>query len=298
MQYKAWFIALACIVLVGLYLRLETVKHTNVDTPIRADAKHYTAYAYNLKLHGVYSRDISTIHKESRQPEPDALRSPGYPTFLSLLVVPNNLKSFITRTVYVQALISGMTLLLIAYIAYVISGIRIAAFVTLLAAISPHLTTINTFILTETLFTFFLLSTLAATTAAIQKNRLILWGLSALLLSFAALTRPTMQFFIIFLAAFAWYFSSHETRRKNVAIVIVVFIGTYTLWFLRNLITLGELSDPTLTINALHHGMYPGFLYNNQPHTFGFPYHYDPDSPYISASVSNALSAILDRFIN
>ena len=53
-----WLIAcLVLVVLAGGWMRLYSVENTNVHIPIRADAKDYYSYAYNLRERGIYSRD-------------------------------------------------------------------------------------------------------------------------------------------------------------------------------------------------------------------------------------------------
>lgn len=64
----------------------------------------------------------------------------------------------------------------------------------------------------------------------------------------------------------------------------------------RNLDAIGGTSDPTLTINALHHGMYPDFRYQDIPETTGFPYRFDPRSKEVSRSKESILEEIRRRF--
>jgi len=48
-------IALAAILLLGLYLRITGATGTKVIAPLRADAAEYFMYAYNLRYHRVYA---------------------------------------------------------------------------------------------------------------------------------------------------------------------------------------------------------------------------------------------------
>ena len=114
----AWLALVLGILLVGLYMRLETVAHTHIDHPFRADAGDYTAYAYNMDRHGVYSRNEVTAFGEAGPPSPDAIRSPGDPVFLMLMTSPNSLQVFLTRVVYSQAFISFLSLILVLSVTY------------------------------------------------------------------------------------------------------------------------------------------------------------------------------------
>ena len=64
-------------------------------------------------------------------------------------------------------------------------------------------------------------------------------------------------------------------------------------WLVRNLLAIGQLSDPTLVIN----GMYPDFRFQGRPETHGFPDAYDPMSGQLSRSVGALLAEILRRFL-
>jgi hypothetical protein len=51
------------------------------------------------------------------------------------------------------------------------------------------------------------------------------------------------------------------------------------------MLVIGIWSDPTLMINALYHGSFPGMMYNNDPSTFGAAYKFDPDQEKMSEGV-------------
>jgi hypothetical protein len=249
-----WLITLAAIILLGLHLRLETAQYTKVHHPIRADAANYTAYAYNLDRHGVYSRDISTAFSDATVPTPDAYRNPGYPLYLSFLI-SKKLEIFIKRTVYSQALISTLTLILIALLAHAVVGKLASVVVVLLAAISPHLILANTYILTETIYIFFLCLTLLATAKAMITEKQTFWAIAAVLLAATTLIRPTTQYFIVILVLFAWFSSDKRNRTKFSVIVFILFTLIMSTWVIRNFQAIGQPSDPSLMIKVLQHGM-------------------------------------------
>jgi hypothetical protein len=132
-------IALGIILVISFYLRLTSAAETEVLAPLRADAGNYFMYAYNLRHKQVYSRDAKSLQSPDYCPPPDAVRSPGFPIFISPFVngLPN--KAMIDRITLSQALLSSITvffsfLLLRSYL-----PVFWAAAATLLVGLSPHL---------------------------------------------------------------------------------------------------------------------------------------------------------------
>jgi hypothetical protein len=62
-------------------------------------------------------------------------------------------------------------------------------------------------------------------------------------------------------------------------------------------VTLGKISDQTLMINFLHHGLYPDFKYQQKPESYSRPYKFDPRSSDINVSVPSVLKEIKNRFL-
>jgi hypothetical protein len=257
----------------GLYLRIEMGNKTVVDKPIRADAAEYYLYAYNLAKYGVYSRQRPS-QIENYIPVPDAHRTPGYPLFLlPFAKFPPTLK-MVGSIVVTQAIISALTILA------AIGCFR--SFLTwpwtlcgaLLVAISPHLVAFNINVLSESLFTFFLVL-LGWSMSALAQNESRLHALIAgLVLGVSLLIRPTMLYFIaFFIPAFFVFFQ----KKKAWVLAVFLIIGfgvTYGPWVLRNkLINPGK---STLAIATIHKGMYPNLIYNNDSKTYGFPNRFDP----------------------
>ncbi|NLI34712.1 MAG: hypothetical protein GX422_18310 [Deltaproteobacteria bacterium] len=140
---------LLCIFLLGLSLRLFSAAETRVDTPIRADARDYYLYAYNLRHHHVYSKDAGPLKSPDATPAPDAVRQPGYPLFLTPFVdsLPSN--EILGRIVISQALLSTLTLILSFFLYRSFLPVSLALGASLLTAISPHLIAANSYLLTE-----------------------------------------------------------------------------------------------------------------------------------------------------
>ncbi|MBV1888973.1 MAG: glycosyltransferase family 39 protein, partial [Proteobacteria bacterium] len=274
-------------------LRLYYINHTVVDTPIRADARDYYSYAFNIQNHHMYSRTWPS----DVTPKPDALRSPGYPLFISPLVSAPPTKAMVWSITFWQALLDTLTVLLTYFLARQFFGIRLASFTALLTALSPHLISATSYVLTETLFSFLMTASMLAITIAIKRNSNPIFLLSGILIALTSLTRPTIQYFIAPLAVCLFIANGYlNLNKKSWVSLIFGFLLISIPWVARNIDTLGVTSDPALTINTLHHGIYPDFMFQSNPATKGIPYRYDPRSPEISASVHTATDEIIRRF--
>jgi 4-amino-4-deoxy-L-arabinose transferase-like glycosyltransferase len=293
---KVHLLLLGAILISGTHLRFGAVVDTVVQSPIRADAAQYVAYAYNLRDHYTYSHSLDVLLGKDVRPKPDALRTPGYPLFLYPFTTTGDLEEFSRRVTFAQAGISSLTILLAYGIAACVLGPSWALGVALLTALSPHLVTANTYLLSEALFALLLLLGLLVAQRAAHGQSGRSWIAVGLLLGLASLVRPTLQYF--FLVASAVVAVQPGTRRgTNAAAWLVLgFAVVVAPWMLRNWLAIGAAGDGTLMISTLHHGMYPQFMYGGRPETFGFPYRFDPDAARIAESVGSVLQAIAGRF--
>ncbi len=296
------FMLLILIVFIGMDLRLQSVFRTRIVEPaIRADARDYVLYAYNLRNFGIYSRSDAGLISNDKSgrtsyPPPDAVRTPGYPLFMSIFI-DHEITAKTIQTILLAQVFLGMLTIIFAFDLYrrFVPAAPLALIATFLTAISPHLVTSPIYLLTESLFCFLMVLSFWLFALAVEKQRLICFLLAGITMGASALTRPAVQYFIIPLALL--FLFSRPVKFRLFAVYILGFILIFLPWTARNLYTLGKINDDTLKINALHHGLYPGFMYNDDQSTFGCcPYRYDPESPHISQSVDNALSEIKKRF--
>jgi len=88
---------------IALFIRIEYVKNTVINRPIRADAREYVIYGYSFAKHGTYSREIP-----SPEPRPDSFRSPGYPLLIALSFVLGGNNGFYPITIYTQIVLSAL----------------------------------------------------------------------------------------------------------------------------------------------------------------------------------------------
>jgi hypothetical protein len=277
----------------GFYFRYESGVKTQVLAPLSHDAGQYYQYAFNLRHHHVYSKDIGS---DKGQVLPDALRPPGYPIFLSFFVhgIPD--AQNISNIVLAQVLVSVGTVVFSFFLFNHFLTFFWSIAAAMLTAVSPHLIVANSYVLTESLFCFLLVIFCLQGSVFISKPKIskavAMGGICAGL----ALVRPSANFLLlVILIVFVMIWK----KRQGLiffAGALVGFALFFSPWAVRNLITLHKVSDSTLMTGFLHHGMYPDFQYQGRPETFGFPYRFDPRSNEIEKNLSSVFREIINRF--
>jgi hypothetical protein len=299
MDKKSSFLVLLFLILIiisGFYLRCESVLRTEVINPLRADAGQYFMYAYNLRHKHTYSHQVGNPGDLDSPVNPDAVRSPGYPLFLTLFVDGLPDKRMIGWILFSQVIISTVTIL----VAFLFFRGFLSSFwslaVALLVALSPHLIITNSYILTETLFCFLLVVFGFLFCLFAKKPSLWLGLVVGAAMGITTLVRPSLQFFpFIVVLLLMFHYGWKKGRRYSVAILIG-FALAFLPWIGRNMATLGIATDSRLMVNFLHHGMYPDFMYEGAPQSKGFPYRYDPGAEKIESNLFSVLKEISNRF--
>lgn len=283
-------------VIIGFYLRSESWIGTTVMRPVQSDASDYFYYAYNLRHHHTYSRSIALATDSQSKIEPDAVRSPGYPLFLTLFVDGPPAGKLIKRIQLFQMLISFLTLILAFFFFRCFLPPLSGGIAAMLVACSPHLIMFSSYILSETLFCFSLVLMAWLSCRYVDHPSPWLSAILGLIMGIASLIRPSLQFFPVVMAIFLIIHHGRKAGFKLAASMFLGFILIFSPWLIRNVITLGKISDKTLMINFLHHGMYPNFKYKQNPASYRRPYKYDPRAKEISSSVTSVLGEIKRRF--
>ncbi|ORE89254.1 hypothetical protein ATO7_05225 [Oceanococcus atlanticus] len=229
--------------------------------------------------------------------EPDAVRAPGYPLFLSLLIDQITF-SELAKVTSIQALASTTVVLITYFVCAQLVSWWLAIAVSFFVAISPHLINANVYILTESMATFVLMVFTVGVVCAAKRRSLFFWFLVGAFLGVCALVRPAFQYFPPLLACFLFFQFEKRAAWRYALSMVLGFLALMLPWVLRNIAVLGQMSDPHLMINFLHHGMYPSFVYGGDSTTFGFPYRYDPDSHVIAQSVSSVLKHIFSSVLS
>jgi 4-amino-4-deoxy-L-arabinose transferase-like glycosyltransferase len=290
-------LAVFIILAISAAIQFIVVTRTVIPRPIRADAAAYFSYAYNLKHSGVYSAQPTWRTPEKVQTVlPDAVSTPGYPLFLLLVPRLEPTDGYVMRVLLVQAALGVVSVLLVFLIAGTFLRPGWTHAVALLTAISPHLATISTYLLTESLFLFLVLASVWMSLVAMATpTRWKLLG-AGLLWGACSLVRPTVQFLPVLFVLAALALPRFRQYRHAAVLVFVGFLVVQAPWQIRNNTTQFAANQPSLTAKFLHHGSYPEFMYQNRPETYGFPYDADPDSERLSRDVSSALANIARHF--
>jgi hypothetical protein len=298
---RALLLGLLVVFALGLFLRLGAVAGSEVNSPLRSDAKEYFFYAVNLQESGSYSLSIPKAYSE-QVPVPDARRAPGYPLFMAMLM-SDDWKSLteagaiasIRPVLYGQAVLSALCVLLVFALGRLIIGNAAGLAAAALTAVSPHLVNINIYPLSEPLFTFWLLAGLLVLARGMQPDApqpMRDLALAGLLFAAASLTRPTTQYLPWMLAAGGLLLD--RTRWRVWAALLASYLVVILAWTLRNLVVTGSSGDPTLLTGAIQAGSYPGMMYDNNPASLGIPYKFDPLLTDFS-SLGKALPIMLER---
>lgn len=155
------------IAIFAFIFRVSYNETTIVDSPIRADAASYVVYAFNLSEHGVFSKD-----RNSNNPEPDAFWAPGYPLFLAAIIktVGTDFDKFYPSVLYIQAFLGALTVGLVVILGSLFLPLWGASIAGILTTFSPHLVSMGGYVLTETLFSFFLMLSIFLFCLAQVKN--------------------------------------------------------------------------------------------------------------------------------
>lgn len=293
MSNRSSWLLLILVIFIGAALRFQAISTTVVNNPIRADARIYYFTALNLERWSVFSK----AEPSESAPMPDAFVQPGLPFSIAPLIEYPPTERMLFRINTIQAILGTLTILLAFSFFNLFTTTSIALGAALLTAISPHLVVLTTYLLTETLFTFLLTSYMVAFGYALRKENSVLAIVAGCLLGLSALTRATTEYLPLFMLPFLFWLTTRRVFMLAVLPAALTALAIIAAWKLRNLIAIGALSDPTLMVSALHHGIYPEFLFNGIPETRGAPYRFDPFTSQISGAYS-ILTELVRRATN
>jgi asparagine N-glycosylation enzyme membrane subunit Stt3 len=150
-------IILVVVIMAGISFRYFYNTGTRLDQPIRGDGWQYLMYSKNLLEHSTFSRE-----RDTNSPSPDSYWAPGYPIFLAVVTKTSELldTEFYTTFMHSQLILGGLTILF----TYLLANSFLPRFwpilPALLVAFSPHLVSIGSNLLSETLTGFLLVAAL------------------------------------------------------------------------------------------------------------------------------------------
>lgn len=295
-----WFLLCFLIPLFGfaVFFRLEYLKHTEVEIPIRGDAYQYYAYGYNLRHFGIFS--LST---HQAKPIPDSFRAPGYPLLVATLIFFMGDTGFYPLILYVQSILSSLLVILTFFLGLKLLPRWGAMLASIWVAFSPHLISIQSYVLSETLFAFVLLLSIMCFYEAFRYQKIIYPIGAGLLFGVAYLTNETVFLLPPFLAATTFLINRSKLRSEHrqlklqrlIAFLLVFFLIPFW-WLYRSSQLPGDKPKASKrAIITLSHGTYPGFIYKD-PNYKNYPYLEDPRQPEFSQSFSSFISILWGRF--
>lgn len=294
------FLTLCLITVMGLLIRLAYIANTEINYPIRVDARQYLIYGHNIYHYGVFSKDFP-----SDKPRPDSFRSPGYPLFLSFFFfLDKGNKEYYHKILYTQAILSTVLIPLTFFMGIRFLSLFWSFIAACFVAFSPHLISVNSYILTESLFAIFLLTALFALSQADGKKQKTLFILSGIFFGIAYLINETalfLPYLIFFTYMICFRQSLKESSAKRLVINMIFFICIFSLfpvsWKLRNIINLppGASQGSDRALATITHGTYPGFIYKSEKYKY-LPYKEDPMQPAFSSSFENFIPIFWERY--
>jgi|SRR6185312_1771573 len=253
----SWPLALLALTLFALALRWNYVSTAMVLQPVRGDATQYFAYAWNLAEHTTFAKDapgVSVLH-------PDNYRDPGYPLFLAFLMKwLGSGNAWYAAVLLSQALLGALTVTLATQLGRHWLPSRWAFAAGLLMAVWPHSITIDSFLLSETVFGFLCALATLLCAHAIQHDSRTRAAIAGLVFGMAALTNAMLLPFGILLSLFLGW-------RKLVRPGICMALATGCLvlpsaWAVRNTHISPPAADSSSLARALQNfeqGSWPGF---------------------------------------
>lgn len=296
MQKPITYFILFLIMSGALFYRLDHMRNTPIPSPIRSDAKQYVNYAVNLLQFGTLNRDFTPNTK----PQPDSWRTPGYPIFLAAIIKLSGHDNFHTisyyNTLLIQAFIGVLTVLLTFLVARFFLPIWASLLASLLTALSPHLISLENYILTETLFSFFLLLSIYLFFLANRKDKILFYVLAAASFGYSYLINPTV-FFVPLIFALIMFLDPDKRNKKNL-VRILVFSLVFSLFWggyaIRNRVSVPPEKKESRLMAAFCSGIYPDFIFKTKQYRY-FMYREDPEFPKCQESFGSFTDVLWDR---
>jgi len=298
MSNRPKFLLVCLLFVLALFIRFQYIDQLEIDSPIRADAKEYVVYGYNLFHHGIFSKEFPSAH-----PRPDSFRSPGYPMLIALCSFIGGEQGLYPVILSLQAVLSALLVPLTFLVGICIFSEAWAFVAALFVAISPHLISISGYVLTETLFGFCLLLSIFFFLRAYLFNSLLMYIFAAFVFGLAYLTNET-AFFVPYLLISLVVFSKRsrvdektKVPWRNIFLFLMVFSLFPFSWVLRNNISLSSevQLNSSRAISTLSHGAYPDFIYKTDQYRY-IPYCEDPMQPEFGSSLENFAIIFWERF--
>ncbi len=293
---------MVCLLLVltatALLLRVAYLQQTKIDRPIRADARQYYHYGWNLWRHRTFSPTSPEEH-----PVPDSNRSPGYPLLIAAALWIGGEQNYYEIVRYAQAVIGALMVPATFLLGRTFLPRWAALAAAALVALSPHLVSMCSYLLTETLFGLLLLTCFLVLGVGIRRKSVAILGGAGICFGGAYLVNQTAGMLpIIFAGALALGGRFAEDRRRyppmrGLALFLIVFSVFPAAWMVRDYAVLqpDARRGSDRLLKTMSHGTYPGFVFKDPKWRY-FPYRDDPEQPKFGESMDDFARVFWPRF--
>lgn len=219
----AW---LAALLVAGALVRLGLWWWWQQNTTLTGDEVDYD---------GIATRLVEQHQYVSSNGEPNSLRPPLYPAMVASIYTVAGLHNF-SAVRLVQVLISLLTVVQVYRLGLVVASQSVALLAAAIFCFYPPVLGFNNLILTETLFTFFFLSTAVSTSRFVAGGNSRDMVMAAVWCGLGALTRSALFFYAPILAVYVLVFARAPVTRRLLAtgLFIVVFAVILAPWTIRN----------------------------------------------------------------
>lgn len=277
--------------LIALTFRIGYVTTLEIEQPFRADAGKYMTVAFNLVNHGIYSHTVP--EKKGDKPKSDNFITPGYPFFLTgILYLTDSISSTYQIALLLQALLGALTVMITYFIALKLLPLRGSVVVGVLAAVSPRLLIMSGYLLTETLFAFFLVLSVWIYIFAKDKSSLKYFFLFGVIVAITALTRPMAM--LIPLIAAGILLMEKSLSVKRLYCFLAIGFGFGLLWTPWQVWSSHQSAGASNLKIVFAYGSYPDFTYKN-PDLRGYPDYDDPEFKNMKNSIPHTLKVLGER---
>ena len=224
-------------VLIIVSIHIFSAKFTS---PVLFDSNEYLSIAQNIQQNHEYS--VSKVNtddfKEFKGESPTRMRQPVYPLFLYLFIWVFG--TTVTFVLFIQLLLNIISYFLLIEISILVFGGELFIATKYFLSVYFPFWMLSASILTETVFSFFLIPAVYLLLKETKINNRKLFLFSGLLLGLAFLTRPIALFVILALGIAYLFFYPLTKSVKNWGLIFIGFIIVVSPWFIRNVVVFGD----------------------------------------------------------
>ena len=224
--------------------------------PITAIAMHHDPGVFrwpDTQSYLTVAQGVVDLGRFEAQGVPDVHRTPGYPLFLLPGIKAGHIDLV---TIILQIIVSALTVFLVYRIGLRLAGRRAALWAAFLYAIEPLSVVYASHLLTETLFTFFVVLFVNEVVAGIERLRMLHTVTASLAITAATYVRPIgvllplLTAVVLLAAALAAGRGKEVFRYTVVGLgIFVVFIG---VWCVRNYRQTGYLGFSSIADESMY----------------------------------------------